>query len=162
MLKNRNDHFYYISSNVLYWFLLYFIKLGIKSMGVYILGLYWLNKKKKKKLTSHRLWIFNHFGEPQLFYIGILNGNVSHFCLIYNILIVQINNTICHIFILSLPFLTFFCFSFHIFSGNLSLIKNHINNICVLKSLSYNKLVHGDKNGNVILSLTRILGKFNT
>ena len=37
-----------------------------------------------------------------------------------------------------------------------------INNICDLRSPSYNKLVHGDKNGNVILSLTRILGKFNT
>ena len=80
---------------------------------------------------------------------------VSHFCLIYNILIVQINNTICHIFISSLSFFTFFL-------GNFLLINNHRNNICDLKSLSYNKLVHEDKNGNVILSLAYILGKFNT
>ena len=86
---------------------------------------------------------------------------VSHFCLTYNTLIV--NNTICHIFITSLPFLTFFCFSFHFFFfGNFSLINNQINNICDLRSPSYNKLVHEDKNGNVILSLACILGKFNT
>ena len=41
-------------------------------------------------------------------------------------------------------------------------LTNHINNICDLRSPSHNKLVHGDKNGNDILSLARILGKFNT
>jgi hypothetical protein len=79
------------------------------------------------------------------------------FCLTYNILIVHINNTICHTFIPSLPFFTFFYLSFYLFLGNLSLIYNHINNICDLRSPPYNKLVHGDKNSNVILSLTRIL-----
>jgi hypothetical protein len=78
-------------------------------------------------------------------------------------LIVQINNTICHIY----PIFTFFdfilfLFSFFFFFGNLSLINNHINNICDLRSPSHNKLVHGDKNDNIILNLTRILGKFNT
>ena len=78
------------------------------------------------------------------------------FCLTYNTLIVQINNKICQISIPSLPFLTFFCFSFHLFWGNLSLINNHLNNICDLISPSYNKLVYGDENDNVMLSLTRI------
>jgi hypothetical protein len=84
-------------------------------------------------------------------------SEVSHFCLTYNTLIVQINNTICHIF--NYPIFTFFdflLFLFQLFLGNLSLINNHINNICDLRSLSYNKLVHRDKNDNVILSLTRI------
>ena len=71
-------------------------------------------------------------------------------------MIVQVNNTIYRIFILSLPFFTFFYFSFHIFFGNLSLINNHINNICDLRNLPYNKLVHGDKNDNVIISLKHI------
>jgi hypothetical protein len=100
---------------------------------------------------------FNHFGKPQMFHIGILKcSEVSHFCLTYNTLIVQINNTIFHIFIRSLPFLTFFCFSFHLFLGNLSLINNYINNICDLRSPLYKKLVHRDKNDNIILSLTHI------
>ena len=37
--------------------------------------------------------------------------------------------------------------------GNLSLIYNQIKNICDLKGPSYNKLVHGDKNDNFIVSL---------
>jgi hypothetical protein len=78
---------------------------------------------------------------------------VSHFCLTYNTLIVQINNTICQIFIPFLPFLTFCCFLFHLFLGNFSLINNHRNNICNLRSPSYNKLVDEDKNDNIILSL---------
>ena len=124
-------------------------------IGVYILGLYSLSKKKKTQFTS--FMNFNHFGKSQLFHI-----EVSYFCLTYNTLIVQINNTICQIFISSLPFLTFFCFSFHVFLCNLSLINNHINNICDLRNPSYNKLIHKDKIGNVILNLTCILGKFNT
>ena len=141
--------FYYISSNG---------DTEHKVNGVYILGLYWLSKKN----SLHIVYEFQ-----SLCWISIVSykdskcSEVSHFCLTYNTLIVQINNTICHIFISSLPFLTFFCFSFHLFLGNLSLI-NHINNIFYLRSLSYNKLVYRDKNGNVILSLTRILGKFNT
>ena len=53
-------------------------------------------------------------------------------------------------------FFTFFYFSFHIFLGNLSLINNHINNICDLRNPPYNKLVHGDKNDNIIISLKHI------
>ena len=61
-------------------------------------------------------------------------------------------------------FFDFFCFSFFFFLGNFLLINNHRsrNNICDLRNLSYNKLVDEDKNDNVILSLIRILGKFNT
>jgi hypothetical protein len=72
-------------------------------------------------------------------------------------MILQINNTICYIF--NYPIFTFFDFLLFLFSsflGNLSLINNHISKICDLRSPSYNKLVHGDKNDNVILSLTRI------
>ena len=83
-------------------------------------------------------------------------SEVFHFCLTYNTLIVQINNTICRIFIPSLPIFTFLYFSFHIFLGKLSIINNYINNICDLRSPSYNKLVHGNKNDNFILSLKRI------
>ena len=88
---------------------------------------------------------FNHFGEPQLLHTGI--PNIQRFPI-----------SICHIFISSIPFLTSF------FLGNFLLINNHRsrNNICDLRSPSYNKLVDEDKNDNVILSLTRILGKFNT
>ena len=142
--------FYYISSNG---------DTEHKVNGVYILELYWLSKKN----SLHIVYEFQ-----SLCWISIVSykdskcSEVSHFCLTYNTLIVQINNTICHIFIPSLPFLTFFCFSFHLFLGNLSLINNHINNICDLRSPSHNKLVHGDKNGNVILNPTCILGKFNT
>ena len=129
--------------------------------GLY-LRVYLLSKKKKTYYTS--FMNFNHFGEPQLFEFQMLE--VSHFCLTYNTLIVQINNTICHIFISSLPFLTFFCFSFQLifffFFGNFSLINNHINNICDLRNPSYNKLVHKNKNSNAILSLACILRKFNT
>jgi hypothetical protein len=84
---------------------------------------------------------------------------VFYFCLTYNTLIVQINNTICHICIPSLPF--FFCVCVCV-CGNFLLINNHINNICDLRSPSDNKLVHEDKNDNVILSLAYILGMFNT
>ena len=117
---------------------------------------------KKIKNSLHIVYEFQ-----SLWWISIVSyrdskcWKVSHFCLTYNTLIVQINNIICHIFIPSLHFLTFFYFSFHLFLGNLSLINNHINNICDLRSPSYNKLVYGDINGNVILSLIRILGKFN-
>ena len=123
-------------------------------MGVYIPGLYSLSQKKKKTHFSSFV-NFNHFGEPQLFHIARDSkcSEVSPFCLTYNTLIVQINNTICRIFIPSLPFFTFFYFSFSYFLSNLSLINNHINNICDLISSSYNKLVHENKNDNVILSL---------
>jgi hypothetical protein len=105
---------------------------------------------------------FNHFGEPQLFYIRIPNVPRSPF--LFNLQRFNSTNkyTICHIFIPSLPFFTFFCIYFHLFLGNFSLINNHRNNICDLKSPSYKKLVQKDKNGNVILNLTCILGKFNT
>ena len=144
--------FYYISSNG---------DIEHKVNGVYIPGLYWLSKKKKNSL--HFVYEFQ-----SLWWISIVSykdskcSEVSNFCLTYNTLIVQINNTICHIFIPSLLFFTFFCFSFHLFLVNVSLINNHINNICDLRSPSYNNLVHKDKNDNVILSLTRILWKFNT
>ena len=137
------------TNNVLAW-LYRFI-----SMGVYIPWLYSLRKKKKKKTHFTSVVSFIHFGESQLFHLGILNiQRFLIFFLTYNTLIVQINNTICRIFIPSSPFFTFFYF--HIFLGNLSLINNHINNICDLRSPPYNKLVHGDKNDNVILSLKRI------
>jgi hypothetical protein len=120
-------------------------------MGVYISGLHSFRKKKKTHFTS--FMNFNHFGEPQLLHTRI--PNIQRFLI-----------SICHIFIPSIPFFTFFCFSFFFFFfwGNFLLINNHRsrNNICDLRSLSYNKLVDEDKNGNVILSLTRILGKFNT
>ena len=106
--------------------------LNIKSMWVYIPGLYWLSKKK---LTSHRLWISITLVNLIVSYRDSKCLEISHFCLTYNTLIVQINNTICHIFISFLPFLTFFCFSFHVFLCNLSLINNHINNICDLRGM---------------------------
>ena len=120
---------------------------------------------KKKKNSLHIAYEFESLWWISIvLYMNSKCSEVSRFCLTYNTLIVQINNIICHIFILSLLFFTFFCFSFHLFLG-LSLINNHINNIYDLKSPwrpSYNKLVHRDKNDNVILILTRILGKFNT
>ena len=137
--------------------------LNIKSMGIYIPRLHWLSKNKN---SLHIVCEFQ-----SLWWISIISykdskcSEISYFCLTYNTLIVQINNTICYIFIPFLPFFTFFYFSFHIYIyiyiGNLSLINNYINNICNLRSPSYNKLVHGDKNDNIILSLTRILWKFH-
>ena len=109
-------------------------------MRVYIPGLYWLRKTKKDSL--HIVYEFQ-----LLWWTSIVSyrdskcWEVSHFCLTYNTLIVQINNIICHIFISSLLFLTFFCFSFHLFLGNLSFINNHINNICDLRSPSYAKYI---------------------
>ena len=129
-------------------------------MWVYIPGLYSLTKKtKKKKKKTHftSFMNFNHFGKTSIVpYKDSKCSEVSQFCLTYNTLIIQINNTICHIF--NYPFFTFFyfCLFFHLFLGNLSLINNHINNICDFRSPSYNKLVHRDKNDNVILNLTRI------
>ena len=92
---------------------------------------------------------FNHFGEPYLLHTGI--PNIQRFLI-----------SICHIFIPSIYFFTFFVSIF--FFGNFLLINNHRsrNNICDLRSLSYNKLVDEDKNDNVILTVIRILGKFNT
>ena len=125
-------------------------------MEVYIPGLYLLSKKKKKN-SFHIVCEFQSLWWTSVVsYRNSKCSKVSHFCLTYNTLIVQVNNTIYRIFILSLPFFTFFYFSFHIFFGNLSLINNHINNICDLRNLPYNKLVHGNKNDNVIISLKHI------
>ena len=124
------------------------------SIEIYISGLYSLSKKKK---SFHIVYEFQLFWRISIVpYRDSKCSEVSHFCLTYNTLIVQINNTICRIFIPSLPFFTLFYFSFHIFLGNLSHITNHINNICDLRSPSYNKLVRRDKNDNVISSLKRI------
>jgi hypothetical protein len=117
-------------------------------MRVYISRLHSLRKKKKTHFKS--FMNFNHFGEPQLLHTRI--PNIQRFPI-----------SICHIFIPSIPFLTFFCFSFSFLFWAISCLLIIIgNNICDLRSPSYNKLVNEDKNSNVILSLTRILGKFNT
>ena len=96
----------------------------IGEIGKYWLWMIWkyftLKKKKKTHFTS--FMNFYHFGKPQLFQDSKCS-EISHFCLTYNTLIVQINNTICHIFNYPICiFFYFFCLSFHLFLGNLSLI----------------------------------------
>ena len=120
------------------------------SMGVYISGLHSLRKRKKKKLTSHLLWI--------LITLDNLNSYIQGFQIFRGSLF-QFVTYLSHLYIFWL-----FLFLFFFFFGNFLLINNlrSRNNICDLRSLSYNKLVDEDKNDNIILSVIRILGKFNT
>ena len=117
------------------------------SMRVYISG---LKEKKKKKLTSYLLWILITLVNINCYIQGfqIFRGSLFQFV-----------TYLSHLYIFWL-----FLFLFFFFLGNFLLINNHRsrNNICDLRSQSYNKLVDEDKNDNVILSLIRILGKFNT